>query len=142
MRCLYASVNVWMNATFVWKCIVVMARWPVMIGGRKRASAPFSQSYLSFPWNFCECFKKLIRGCIGSSSNVRVDRLAIRLPWWNMRKVVFPGEWRLYVKSLQLSIWSSFKVSCLGYPYHIHTYKKVTPIIHFLVRKSPKIQDL
>jgi hypothetical protein len=61
------------------------------------------------------------RGCIGSSGNVRVGRLAIGLLWWNMGKLVFLGEWRLYVKSLQLPIWSSFKASCLGYPNHIHT---------------------
>ncbi len=39
-----------------------------------------------------------------------------------MGKLVFPGELRLYVKSLQLWMWSSFKVSCLGYPNHICTY--------------------
>jgi hypothetical protein len=45
---------------------------------------------------------KTDRGCIGSSGNVRVGRLAIGLSRWNMEKFVFPGEWRLYVKSLQL----------------------------------------
>jgi hypothetical protein len=29
--------------------------WSGMVGGRKRASTPFSQSYLSFLWNFREC---------------------------------------------------------------------------------------
>ncbi len=53
--------------------------------------------------------------CIGSSGNVRVGRLAIG-SWWNMGKLVFPGEWRLYVKSLRLLMWNFFKVSFLGYP--------------------------
>ncbi len=50
---------------------------------------------------------KTDRGCIGSSGNVRKGRLDRGLSWWNMGKLVFPGEWRLYVKSLQLSMWSS-----------------------------------
>jgi hypothetical protein len=68
------------------------------------------------PWCDESANVKTDRGCIGSSGNVRVGRLAIGLSWWNMGKLVFPGEWRLYVKSLQLLMWSSFKVSCLGYP--------------------------
>jgi hypothetical protein len=72
---------------------------------------------LKYPWMLTHG-----RGCIGSSGNVRVGRLAIGVSWWNMGKLIFPGEWRLYVKSLQLSMWSSFKASCLGYPNHIHSY--------------------
>ncbi len=110
-----------MNATFVWKWYVVEARWPGMVGGRKRAPASLLSIILVFPLKFPRVLK-LIRGCIGSSGNVREVRFAISLSWWNMGKLVFPGEWRLYVKSLQLQMWSSFKVSCLGYPNHIHTY--------------------
>ncbi len=95
--------------------------WPGMVGGRKRASAPLLSIILVFPLKYPRVLK-LIRGCIGSSGNVRVGRLAIGLSSWNMGKFVFPGEWRLYIKSLQLSMWSSFKASCLGYPNHIHTY--------------------
>jgi hypothetical protein len=100
-----------------------------MVGGRKRASAPLLSIILVFPLKFPRVLK-LIRGCIGSSGNVRVGRLAIGLSWWNMEKLVFPGERRLYVKSFQLLMWSSFKASCFGYPNHIHTY------IHTLARDS------
>ncbi len=83
------------------------------------SSAPLLSIILVFPLKYPRVLK-LIRGCIGSSGNVRVGRLARGLSWWNVGKLVFPGEWRLYVKSLQLSMWSSFKASCLGYPNHIH----------------------
>ncbi len=53
--------------------------------------------------------------------------IAKGLSWWNMGKLVFPGESRLYVKFLQLYIsiviWSSFKVTCLGYPNHSNSKK-------------------
>ncbi len=93
--------------------------WPGMVRGRKRASAPLLSIILVIPLKYPRVLK-LIRGCIGSSGNVRVGGLAIGLSWWNMGKLVFPGGWRLYVKSIQLSM-CSFKASCLGYPNHIHT---------------------
>jgi hypothetical protein len=62
------------------------------------------------------------RGCIGSSGNVRKGKLARDLSW-NMGKLVFSGEWQLYRKPLQLLMWSSFKVSRLGYPNQfIHSF--------------------
>jgi hypothetical protein len=91
MRCLYVCVN-----EFVWK---LNCRYDMLIlsmAGRGIRGLPLSlepyQSPLHMHW-FCY-------------------RLAIGLSWWNMGKPVFPGEWRLYVKSLQLLMWSSFKVSC------------------------------
>jgi hypothetical protein len=89
--------------------------------GEEEGVCPLLSIILVFPLKLPRVLK-LIRGCIGSSGNVRVGRLVRGLSWWNMGKLVFSGEWRLYVKSLQLSMWSSFKVSCLGYPNHIHTY--------------------
>ncbi len=68
--------------------------WLGMVGGRKRASATLLSIILVFPLKFLWVWK-LIRGFIGSSGNVRVGGLARGLLWWNMGKLVFPGEWRL-----------------------------------------------
>ncbi len=68
---------------------------------------PSYQPCQSFPWCEMSANVKTGRGCIDSSGNVRKGRLARRLSWWNMGKLVFPGEWLIYVKSLQLSMWSS-----------------------------------
>jgi hypothetical protein len=126
IRCLYVSVNV-----IVWKeCKYVdEALWPGHGGLGVRGFSLLRSNHASLP---CICralgvkYPRMLthgRGCIGSSGNVRVGRLAIGLSWWNMGKLVFPGEWRLYIKSLQLSMWSSFKVSCLGYPNRfIHSF--------------------
>jgi hypothetical protein len=64
--------------------------------------------------------------------------------WWNMGKLVFPGEWRLYVKSLQLLMWSSFKVSCLGYQkfdmkWYIFTYCWIQFGTKYLPKSHAKI---
>ncbi len=110
MRCLHVSVY-----EFVWKLEFIYVDrtcwswvWRVGIRGLPLSLEPYQ--------SICDVKIWSGGGCIGSSGNVRKSRLAIGLSWWNMGKLVFPGEWRLYVKSLQLLMWSSFEVSCLGYP--------------------------
>ncbi len=59
-----------------------------------------------------------------------MGRLAIGLSWWNMGKLVFPGEWIIYTQSLQLSMWSSFeifeKISCTEKMQANNVWNKVT----------------
>jgi hypothetical protein len=73
-----------------------------------------SRSCLSTLLQFKESYKGTPRG------------QAIRVPMGTSTT----REWRLYVKSLQLLMWSSFKVSCLGYPYRSF-WKKTHRNVHF-----------
>jgi hypothetical protein len=50
----------------------------------------------------------------------------------NMGKFVFPWEWRLYVKSLQLSMWSSLKASC--YPNHSIQFNIISLYFYIWIR--------
>ncbi len=116
------TLDVSMNV-IVWnKCQYVVRTcwyWAWRVGGFGDSHS--RSNHTSLP---CECRALGVRqpwmlkndwGCIDSSGNVRKCRLARGLSWWNMGKLVFSEEWQIYVKSLQLPMWSSFKVSFLGY---------------------------
>ncbi len=74
--------------------------WPGMVGWRKRASAPLLSIILVFPLKYPRV-SKLIRGCIGSSGNVRVYVwISYRSLVMEYRETCIPGRMATLCKIL------------------------------------------
>jgi hypothetical protein len=127
----------------MWVCMIVQKRCVdrnvgLCMVGEEEGCPPSYQPCQSFRWCEMSANVKTDRGCIGSSGNVRKGRLARGLSWWNMGKLVFSGEWLIYVKSLQLSMWSSSWFS-LWLPVSNQSIKSINQSIYFLSSKRCKI---